>query len=349
MKVSTEKIKGVKGLDISIIILENNNGHIVKLMDYGAAILEILVPDRNGKIENIVLGYKNIEDYIECITYFGMTCGRTSGRIANGRFKIDGKEYVLKKNENGLTNLHGGIKGFSYKIWDYEIFKSKSSIGVKFYMQSPHMEEGYPGDVRVEAVYTLDDNNELTIDYNGSTDRATLLNMTNHSYFNLSGDYKRPITDEYLFIDADRFIELDKTLIGIRVRDVEGTPMDFTKSKLVGKDINNPYLKNHTANGYDHPWILNHREIKTPQAILKDEMSGRVMEVYTTYPSIVVYSFNYPKGELLKGDIISDIHYSLCLETQYEPNGINYPGLNDSILRSGEVYKERTVFKFSIE
>lgn len=173
--------------------------------------------------------------------------------------------------------------------------------------------------------------------------------MTNHSYFNLSGDYKAPITEQYLYIDADKFIELDEALIGTAVKTVKGTPMDFTEAKQVGQDINDPYLKNHTANGYDHPWILNHRSMERPQIVLSDRRSGRVLRVHSTYPSVVVYSYNYPKSELLKGDVTGEQHYALCLETQYEPNGINFPGLNSAILRPRETYNEKTIFKFDVE
>jgi aldose 1-epimerase len=173
-------------------------------MNYGAAILELLVPDRDGRVENVVLAYENMEDYNRCLTYFGMICGRTSGRIANGQFVIDGTKYTLNKNEKGISNLHGGIEGFSFKKWEFEIFQQENEAGVSFFTTSPDMEEGYPGNVQVEVKYTLNNKSELILEYKGTTDRATLLNMTNHSYFNLSGDYKRPITDEKLFIDADR-------------------------------------------------------------------------------------------------------------------------------------------------
>jgi aldose 1-epimerase len=348
MKVCVEQ-KSVREYELSIITLENDKGHIVKLMDYGAALLELLIPDRDGKAENIILTYEKLEDYIRCSTYFGMICGRTSGRIAKGEFKIDGVEYSLNKNENGVTNLHGGMNSFSFRKWKFETFQGKDEAGVRFSTFSPDMEEGYPGNVKAEVTYKLNNENELSIDYKGSTDKATLLNMTNHAYFNLSGDYKRSITEHCLWIDADEFIELDETSIGIDVLGVNSTPMDFTQPKLVGQDINSPYLKEHTTNGYDHPWILNHRDVNKPQIMLSDESSGRVLSVCTTYPSVVVYSYNYPKNELLKGEITGRINYGICLETQYEPNGINYQGLNDAILRPDKEYREKTILKFSIK
>lgn len=349
MKTLVERVNGVKGYDISIITLKNDNNISLRLMDYGAAIIELMVPDRNGKPENVVLEYKNIEDYIKCSTHFGMICGRTSGRIADGRFKIDGIEYMLDKNEKGKTNLHGGYEGFSFKQWNYEIIeKTEGEAGIRFYLHSKDMEEGYPGNVDAEVLYTLDNKNRLSIDYKGKTDKPTLLNMTNHSYFNLSGNYKRSITEQFLYINADRFIELNEVMIGINIKNVKGTPMDFTESKLIGQDINNPYLKKHTANGYDHPWILNDGDINKPQVILEDRESGRVMRVYTTYPSVVAYSYNYPDNEVLKGDITGKQHYAICLETQYEPNGINYPGLNNSVLRPEKEYSEKTVFEFEV-
>lgn len=349
VKALVEKASRINGQDVSIIMLENDNKLTVRLMNYGAAILELLVPDRDGNVENVVLSYENIEDYNKCTTHFGMICGRTSGRVANGEFILDGTKYTLNKNEKGITNLHGGVGGFSFKNWEFEIFQNENEVGVSFSTSSPDKEEGYPGNVQVEVIYTLNNKNELKLEYKGKTDKATLLNMTNHSYFNLSGNYKKPITEEQLFIDGDRFIELDEALIGLDVKDVKGTPMDFTEPKLLGKDINSPYLKNHATNGYDHPWILNNRDIIKPGIILSDKSSGRVMKIYTTYPSVVVYTYNYPKNELLKGGVTGKMHYAICLETQYEPNGINYPGLNDGILRPDEEYDEKTIFKFSVE
>ncbi|MDF2673860.1 MAG: hypothetical protein K0R09_2125 [Clostridiales bacterium] len=349
MKALIEKTSSINAQEVSIILLENNNNISVRLMSYGAAILELLMPDRDGKVENIVLTYENIEEYNKCSTYFGMICGRTSGRIGHGQFVLDGRNYALNKNEKGITNLHGGVEGFSFKNWGFETFQNDNEVGVCFSTTSPDMEEGYPGKVQVEVTYTLNNKNELKLEYKGETDKATLLNMTNHSYFNLSGNYKKPITEEELFIDGDRFIELDEDMIGVDVKGVKETPMDFTKPKLIGQDINSSYLKNHSANGYDHPWILNNRDINKPGIILSDKNCGRVLKVYTTYPSVVVYTYNYPKNELLKGGVIGDMHYAICLETQYEPNGINYPGLNDGILKPGEKYNEKTIFKFCIE
>lgn len=349
MKAFVEKTSSINGQDISIIYLENDNNISLRLMNYGAAILELLVPDKNGRAENVVLAYENIEDYCKCSTYFGMICGRTSGRIANGKFTLDGVEYMLNKNEKGITNLHGGFEGFSFKRWNYKILKNENEAAVSFSTSSPDMEEGYPGNVQVEVVYTLNNENKLKLEYRGRTDKPTLLNMTNHSYFNLSGNYKRLITDEELFINGDRYVELDDNMIGTAVKSVKGTPMDFTAPKLIGRDINSSCLKNHPANGYDHPWLLNSTDINKSAVVLQDKASGRVMRIYTTYPSVVVYTYNYPKGELLKGGFTGEMHHAVCLETQYDPNGINYPGLNDGILRPGDEYNEKTIFKFSIE
>lgn len=348
MKAVVERTVKINGKDVSVILLENDSNISIRLMNYGAAILELMVPDKYGNIENIVLSYENLEDYNKCSTYFGMICGRTSGRIANGQFTLDGVKYTLNKNEKGITNLHGGFEGFSFKYWDYEIFHNENEVGVSFSTSSPDMEEGYPGNVQVKVVYTLN-NKGLRIEYMGRTDKPTLLNMTNHSYFNLSGNYKRLITDEELFIQGERFLELDENMIGIDIKSVKGTPMDFTEPKLIGQDINSSYLKGHTANGYDHPWLLNSRNIKSPGVILKDGASGRVMRIYTTYPSVVAYTYNYPNGEILKYGATGKTHLAICLETQYEPNGINYDGLNDGVLRPGDEYYEETIFEFDVE
>lgn len=344
-QINVSKISEHNNKDIDLIKLDNGNVSI-SFLNYGALIYEIIVPDKDGVKENIVCSYENVEDYIDSSTYFGMICGRTSGRIEDGIFNLDGKEYNVSIN-NGGNNLHGGFKGFGYKVWEYTTFKDGENLGVKFHCKSPHLEEGYPGNVEVEIIYTLIDKS-ITIEFSGTTDQKTLLNLTNHSYFNLSGDYKRLVTEQKLYIDADCFIRLKNNMIGIDNINVINTPMDFKIPKLIGKDIESPYLQDHNTSGYDHPWVLNESEFNKPKVIFEDELCGRKMEIFTTYPCLVVYSYNYADGELLKGNVRAKKYHGICFETQYEPNGINNKDFNSAILSKDEKYYEKTILKFSV-
>ncbi|RKD22165.1 aldose 1-epimerase [Caminicella sporogenes DSM 14501] len=341
-----ESILKKKDKKIKLITVRNKKNMEVKFLNYGAAIVEILVPDRYGNIENVVLTYENIEDYIENPSYFGVTVGRTSGRIANGRFMLDGKIYNLNRNF-GINHGHGGTTGFSFRIWDYNIIERETATSVEFTYFSKDMEENYPGNLYVKVTYTLTDNNELLIEYEGNTDKKTICNLTNHSYFNLSGNYKRKITEQYLKIKASSYLELDNNQIPTgKFIDVKNTPMDFNEAKLIGKDIHKDYPQLKIANGYDHVWILS--EIKN-QIEMYDKFSGRKMVINTTYPSVVVYSHNFSNGEKLKYGKVGSKHDGICFETQYEPDGINHDSLNSAILDVNEKYYEKTELKFDIE
>lgn len=333
----------IDGKEVKIISLNNKKNMEVRLLNYGATLVELLVPDKNSIVENIVLTYENLNDYIKNEPYFGATIGRTSGRIAEGRFRLDGKEYQLNKNF-GLNQCHGGARGFSFQVWDYELYENKEETRAKFSYISRDREENYPGNLNVKVSYILTDRNELIIEYNGNTHRKTLCNLTNHSYFNLSGNYKRKVTEQYLKIKANSFLELDNNQVptGNKI-DVRGTPMDFRESKLIGKDIENKYDQLVMANGYDHPWLLRNEK---NQIEMHDKLSGRKMTITTTYPSVVVYSYNFPKNEELKYKKIASKYDGICFETQYEPNGINMDTLNSAILNPGTNYYERTKFKF---
>lgn len=331
---------------VELITLTNKNNMEVSLLSYGAAIVELLVPDRQNALENVVLTYQNMEDYIENPPYFGAVLGRTSGRIAGGYFYLDEQLYKLNINM-GVNNCHGGVKGFSHQIWSYNIRETDKEVSVEFKYRSQDGEENYPGELAAAIVYTLSEDNTLTIEYKAETNRKTLCNLTNHSYFNLSGDYKRRVTEQYVAIASNCFLELDNNLIPTgKLIDVKDTPMDFTKRKLVGKDINTNHEQLKIGNGYDHPWLLENIQ---NQIEMYDAESGRKMTITTTYPCVVVYSFNYPNSEKLKNGKISQKHDGICFETQYEPNGINIEGFNKSVLQPGEQYYEKTEYKFSVE
>ncbi len=331
--------------DIALITLRNRNNIELKLMSYGASIVELHTPDREGKLENIVLTYQHIADYIKNIPYFGVTVGRTSGRIGGGSFTLDGKQYELDRNA-GINHIHGGIGGFSFKNWDYITRENEDRASVEFTYAGKDMEEGYPGKLEAKVIYTLTEDNEFIIQYQAVSDKNTVCNLTNHSYFNLSGNYKRKVTEQYLKIKSDSFLETDNNLVPTgKVLDVKNTPMDFNSEKLIGRDIENNYMPLRIANGYDHPWLLSGKET---QVEMYDEQSGRKMTISTTYPCVVVYTYNFANNERLKYNKAGSKYDGICFETQYEPDGINHEGLNSAVLSAGSSYNERTVFKLEV-
>ncbi len=340
-----QKAFSVENKKVDLITLKNKTGMEVKLLSYGATIVEILTSDRNGNLENIVLTHEKLEDYIKNPSYFGATIGRTAGRIENGRFSLGGKSYILNKNYSP-NQCHGGTKGFSHVIWDYKVEENEKGIKVYFSYLSKDMEEGYPGNLDVKVIYTLKNDNELIIEYEGTTDKTTLCNLTNHSYFNLSGNYKRKVTEQYLMVKSDTYLELNETQVPTgRYIEVKDTPMDFTKTKLIGRDIESEYKQLKMTKGYDHPWML---KDENNQIEIYDKESGRKMIISTTYPSVVIYSYNFPNNERLKYNKLGSKYDGICFETQYEPNGINIDNLNDSILKENEKYYERTKLKFTV-
>lgn len=335
----------IEDKEIKVITIKNNNNMVLKLLNYGATIIEILVPNKEGIVENVVLTYENLKDYLHNPSYFGATIGRTAGRIADGRFQLDGVEYLLQKNF-GKSHGHGGGKGFSFQVWEDKIIEKKNETLVEFRYTSRDMEEGYPGNLDCKVTYKLTNDNKIIIQYEGRTDQRTLCNLTNHTYFNLSGNYKHKVTEQYLRVKSNEFLELDQYLIptGRRIH-VQNTPMDFRKEKLIGKDIeaDDPQLK--LANGYDHPWILSK---DGPQIELYDPSSGRKMLVTTSYPSVVIYTYNYPNNERLKYDKVGKKYDGICFETQYEPDGIHHKNFHWAILDPDKRYYEKTEFKFLV-
>lgn len=332
-------------MDVGLISMKNSSNVEVRLMSYGASIVELLAPDREGNVENLVLTYENMEDYIKNIPYFGVVVGRTSGRIGRGSFRLDGRQYSLNTNA-GINHIHGGPSGFSFRNWDYKIIEVPGRASVEFTYSSEDMEEGYPGKLTAKVIYSLTENNELIIGYEAFSDKNTLCNLTNHSYFNLSGNYKRKVTEQYLKVKSDCFLETDSNLVPTgKLLEVKDTPMDFNAPKLVGRDIENDYKPLHMANGYDHPWLLSGKEA---QVELFDEESGRKMTISTTYPCVVIYTYNFANNERLKYGKAGSKYDGICFETQYEPDGINHEGLHPAVLPAGSNYSERTVFKLEV-
>ena len=339
------------GREVHEITLSNSSGVTVKILDYGATIKEISVPDKNGCFADVVSGFDELESYLNSDGCHGAVVGRFGNRICKGRFTLDGKEYNLFIN-NGPNHLHGGKEGFDKKIWDTEIFDGDQA-SVSFHYTSVDGEEGYPGTLTVCVKYTLDSENALTINYNATTDKKTILNLTNHSYFNLGGYDSGSIHSHKMQIDAEYYLPTDETLIPTGViKSVKGTPFDFRESKEIGRDINSDCEDLKIAGGYDHCFFFGEKEkALTKRAELYEENSGRLMEMYTDQPCVQVYTANFTNNENypFKGNIPQRIQTFVCLETQKMPDSINHDNFTNVVLEPGEVYDYTTVFKFSVK
>lgn len=323
-------------------ILRNSKGMEVEILNFGGIVSSIKVPDNKGKNADVVLGFDTPEEYQQKSShpYFGALIGRYGNRIAKGKFTLNGKTYTLAVN-NGPNHLHGGLKGFDKVFWDVKEMEKGKSLKLNYV--SPDGEEGYPGTLKVEVTYTLTEENELKIDYLATTDAATPLNLTNHSYFNLSGDQTKTILDHVLTIDADKFTAVDKDLIPTGKLESVSGPMDFRTPKTIGKDIAK------VEGGYDHNYVLKDSSHNLKKvATLSEPTSGRKMEVFTTQPGIQLYTGNFLDGKLSgKNQIGYAKNAALCLETQHFPDSPNQPSFPTTILQKGETYKESTIYKFS--
>jgi aldose 1-epimerase len=336
------------GTPMSMYTLTNRKGANMKVINYGGIITSLTMPDRNGKLEDIVLGYDSLERYLTASPYFGALIGRYGNRIAKGKFSLDGKEYTLAVN-NGANHLHGGIKGFDKVIWTAQQQPAEEGVALKLTYVSKDLEEGYPGNLNVEVVYTLTDRNELKIDYKATTDKKTVVNLTQHTYFNLTAG-KQDILSHILTLNADRFLPVDKTLIPTgELKSVDNTPFDFRKPMMVGKRIGEKDEQLKFGNGYDHCWVLNAaKDGMNNAATLYDSISGREMIVYTTEPGIQFYSGNFLDGSNKgKDNIVYKFRTGLCLETQHFPDSPNKPAFPTVVLNPGETYTSQTVYKFS--
>lgn len=346
MKILKESVGKLRsGEEILEYTLINKNNLIVKVLNYGGIITEISVPDKEKNFENIILGFENIKDYEENPPYFGCIVGRTAGRISNAKFKIDNREYLLAKN-NGKNNIHGGNKGFNKVIWDVEKEIHEDSVQIKLNYLSKDNEEGFPGSLNTNAIYTLNNDNELEIKYEAVSDKKTIINMTNHTYFNLSGNLKEDILNHKLTIDSDSICCLDKEIIPTgEIMKVENTAFDFRKPKEVGKDIEKEENQLAACEGYDHPFILNKSEKYSIR--LEDENSGRVLDITTDQPVVVFYAGNFIGDNLLlKNNKKSKNRLGLCLETQDYPDAVNQNNFPSKIYNPGEKYKAYIKYKF---
>ena len=336
--------KTPEGTEIELYILTNKKGLVAKVTTYGAILTELRVPDREGRLGDIVLGFDNLDQYVKGHPFFGATTGRVANRIARGKFTLDGAEHTLAVN-NGPNHLHGGIKGFDKRVWKAEAIESWRGPSVILTYTSADGEEGYPGNLRVTVTYTLTDENELRIDYTATTDKATPVNLTNHSYFNLAGS--GDILAHELTLNADRYTPTDDTLIPTgEIAGVKGTPVDFTKPTPIGARFNQ--LKSKPV-GYDHNFVINNGGKKlTLAARVHEPKSGRVMEVFTTEPGVQLYTANHLDGSLKGvGGVVYAQYNAFCLETQHFPDSVNHPNFPSVILRPRQTYSTTTVHKFS--
>jgi len=336
---------------IKLYTLENESGMTVRVTNYGAIITSIIVPDRNGKRADVALGYDRVEDYINAVDkpYFGAVVGRYGNRIAKGEFTLDGETYSLLQN-NGENHLHGGAIGFDKVVWAVDEYVEGKSLTLSYLAKDK--EEGYPGNLELIIVYTLADDNSLVVDYHATTDKATPINVTQHTYFNLKGEGQGTILDHKLMLNAKTFTPVDESLIPTgEMPAVAGTPFDFTTAKAIGRDIDQQNEQLVFGLGYDHNWILN-KDGKEGELSLAAQVhepsSGRVMEIYTTEPGIQFYCGNFLDGRLKGKSGKPYVHRGgFCLETQHFPDSPNQPNFPSTILKPGETYESKTVFKFS--
>jgi len=336
------------GRPITLYTLTNAHGVEVRAMNYGGIITSIRVPDRKGQFADVVLGHESLEGYTPNPPYLGAIVGRYANRIANGSFQLDGKTYTLPKND-GPNTLHGGTtRTFDRVVWDGEAMKDKP--GVTFTYLSKDGEEGFPGNLKVKVSYTLTDANEIVIDYEATTDKATPINVSQHSYFNLSGEGNGDILNHEITINADRFTPVDKNLIPTgELRPVKGTPMDFTTSTRIGARIDDNYEQLVLGHGYDHNWVINRKgDGMTLAARVYEPTTGRVLEVSTTQPGVQFYTGNFLDGSVTgKQGHVYKRRYGFCLETQHFPDSPNHPAFPTTILRPDDRFHQQTVFKFS--
>ena len=340
------------GREVNSYLFKNANGMEIKIIEYGAIVVSLTAPDRNGEFADVTLSYDNLESYVADTFSLGAIVGRYGNRIGKGKFTLDGKEYQLSIN-NGENHLHGGTEGFNKKIWSVVNTEESTTDGAaSIYLKyiSEDGEEGYPGTVKLTVKYSLTNDNELLINYSATTDKKTILNPTHHSYFNLSGDMNQTILDHEVMIDADKFTPIDKDLITTgSYAEVTNTPMDFRTPKIVSSDIDANYEQLKLAGGYDHNWALNkHGKTLSKFASVYEAESGRLMEVWTDQPGVQFYCGNFLDGTTKgKNEIAYAKRTGLCLEAQVYPDSPNKPDWPSPVLEPGKVYRQTTIYKFS--
>ena len=339
----------VNGKPVHLFIIKNSKGMVAEITNYGATLVSLKVADNKGEFDDVILGYDKLEDYLKYRNFFGATIGRVANRIKNSRFEINGMQYKLSKNE-GENHLHGGIVGFDKIVWEEKLLTDATDESIEFSYLSKDGDEGYPGNLNVKVKYTITENNELKIEYYAISDKDTIVNLTNHSYFNLLGQGKGDILKHKIMINSDKFTINDKHSIPTGdIAEVNNTPMDFRELTYIGENISSSYEQIVFGSGYDHNFIINNSGKKFEKAAeIYEEKSGRVMEVYTTKPGVQFYSGNFLNGlEPGKGGTTYIKRSGLCLETQYVPNAINNKNFSSPILKAKQKYEHSTIYKFS--
>lgn len=338
--------------EIEKYTLKNTNGLELDVISYGGRITSLKVPDRKRNFKNVVLGHDRLEDYLrEDNPFFGAIIGRYGNRIARGKFTLEDEEYTLATN-NGVNHLHGGWNGFDRVLWNIEPFENDDNSALKLTYLSRDGEEGYSGNLNVTVIYTLTSDNALEVSYQATTDRVSIVNLTQHSYFNLSGDFSKSILNHEVVIDADAFLPVDATLIPTgEIRPVENSPFDFRIPKVIGKDIHAENKQLKLAKGYDHCWVLN-GEQGTMRFVASayDKASGRFMEVFSEEPGVQFYTGNFLDGSLpMSSGGVYEQRTGFCFETQHYPDSPNQPNFPSVVLKPGETYNTKTTFKFSVK
>jgi aldose 1-epimerase len=338
------------GKKVEIYTLTNSKGVEAKITTYGAALVSLKVPDNKGAFADVVLGYDSVSGYINDTAYFGATIGRYGNRIARGKFTLGGKEHSLAVN-NGENHLHGGPKGFHKRIWKAKPYADANGENLELSYKSIDGEEFYPGNLNVKVVYTLTDNNEIKINYSATSDKDTIINLTNHSYFNLAGAGSGTILNHRLQINADKYTPTDAGSIPTgELQSVKGTPMDFTASTAIGKRIDESFEQLILGKGYDHNWVLNKSgNGLTSIAKAYEPTTGRVLEVFTTEPGVQFYSGNFLDGVKGKDGKTYQKRDGFCLETQHFPDSPNKPNFPSTVLKAGQPFSSTTVYKFSVQ
>lgn len=339
----------VEGNAVDLYTLTNANGLEMRVTNYGGIVVSCMVPDRAGHTEDIVLGYNQLEGYVKNNPYFGCIVGRYGNRIAQAKFTLEGQEYTLAQND-GENNLHGGIKAFDKVVWDARARMGDERVGVAFQYRSQDGEEGFPGNLDVTVTYTLTNDDAFRIDYFATTDKTTVVNLTNHSHWNLAGEGSGDILGHELMLNADHFTPVDEGLIPTGIETIEGTPFDFRIPTAIGARIDNDDEQLNFGKGYDQNWVLNKEQegAMTLAATVYEPQTGRFMEVFTTEPGIQFYTGNFLDGTVIgKSGKAYESRNAFCLETQHYPDSPNNPDFPSVVLKPGEEYKTATIYKFS--
>ena len=336
------------GKQVELFTLRNTKGMVVQITNYGGKIVSIIVPDREGNMDDVCLGYESAEEYINGIASLGATMGRYANRIANAQFTLNDSTYHLAKN-NGEHTIHGGAKGFRFKVWDAKLL-DEHNLELTYF--SADGEEGFPGNLTLKVLFTVTNENELKLTYHATTDKPTVLNVTNHAFFNLAGEGNGDVLDHELMVNADVFTPVDATAIPLgEYQNVTGTPMDFKNMTRIGAHIDADFEQLKHVGGYDHNFIINKKENELALAgLLYEPVSGRVMEVKTTEPGLQVYTANSLSAtDTGKGGKVYGSRSSICLETQHFPDSPNHPNFPSTVINPGEDYVSTTIYKFSIK